>query len=48
MRLELQSGAVFGTSNTTTYVESAAGIGAGGRTGLTAVTTAALLAAQHY
>ncbi len=39
-------GAVFGTSNTTTYVESAAGIGAGGRTGLTAVTTAALLAAS--
>lgn len=35
-------GAVFGTSNTTTYVESAAGIGAGGRTGLTAVTTAAM------
>lgn len=33
-------GAVFGTSNTTTYVESAAGIGAGGRTGLTAVTVA--------
>ncbi|WP_179396142.1 NCS2 family permease [Lacticaseibacillus absianus] len=33
-------GAIFGTSNTTTYVESAAGIGAGGRTGLTAVTTA--------
>src|SRR5699024_7818546 len=31
-------GAVFGTSNTTTYVESAAGIGAGGRTGLTSVT----------
>ena len=26
-------GAVFGTSNTTTYVESAAGIGVGGRTG---------------
>ena len=39
-------GAVFGTSNTTTYVESAAGIGAGGRTGLTAVTTATLLAAS--
>lgn len=37
-------GAVFGTSNTTTYVESAAGIGAGGRTGLTAVTTAVLFA----
>ncbi|MCI1987016.1 MAG: NCS2 family permease [Lactobacillus sp.] len=34
-------GAIVGTSNTTTYVESAAGIGAGGRTGLTAVTTAA-------
>ncbi|WP_125706178.1 NCS2 family permease [Lacticaseibacillus daqingensis] len=33
-------GAIVGTSNTTTYVESAAGIGAGGRTGLTAVTTA--------
>lgn len=30
-------GAIFGTSNTTTYVESAAGIGAGGRTGLTSV-----------
>lgn len=30
-------GAVLGTSNTTTYVESAAGIGAGGRTGLTSV-----------
>ena len=28
-------GALFGTSNTTTYVESAAGIGSGGRTGLT-------------
>lgn len=35
-------GAIFGTSNTTTYVESAAGIGAGGRTGLTSVTTACL------
>ena len=33
-------GAIFGTSNTTTYVESAAGIGAGGRTGLTSVVTA--------
>lgn len=30
-------GAICGTSNTTTYVESAAGIGAGGRTGLTSV-----------
>lgn len=35
-------GAIFGTSNTTTYVESAAGIGAGGRTGLTSVITALL------
>ncbi|GMG65407.1 NCS2 family permease [Tetragenococcus halophilus] len=33
-------GSVFGTSNTTTFVESAAGIGAGGRTGLTSVTVA--------
>ena len=32
-------GSLFGTSNTTTYVESAAGIAAGGRTGLTALTT---------
>lgn len=38
-------GALFGTSNTTTYVESAAGIGAGGRTGLTSVVTALLFAA---
>ena len=35
-------GAIFGTSNTTTYVESAAGIAAGGRTGLTSVVTAIL------
>lgn len=35
-------GALFGTSNTTTYVESASGIAAGGRTGLTAVTAAVL------
>lgn len=33
-------GAVFGTSNTTTYTESAVGIAAGGRTGLTSVVTA--------
>ena len=32
-------GACLGTSTTTTYVESAAGVGAGGRTGLTAFTT---------
>lgn len=30
----------MGTSNTTTFVESAAGIGAGGRTGMTSVVTA--------
>lgn len=35
-------GALLGTSNTTTYVESAAGIGAGGRTGLTSLVTALL------
>jgi len=35
-------GALFGTSNTTTYVESTAGIEAGGRTGLTSVFTAVL------
>lgn len=38
-------GAIIGTSNTTTYVESAAGIGAGGRTGLTSVVTALLFLA---
>lgn len=35
-------GAVFGTSTVTTYVESAAGVTAGGRTGLTAVVTGVL------
>lgn len=35
-------GAMLGTSTTTTYVESAAGVSEGGRTGLTAVTTALL------
>ncbi|MGN0408591.1 MAG: NCS2 family permease [Bacteroides sp.] len=35
-------GAVFGTSTTTTYVESASGVTAGGRTGLTSVVTALL------
>ena len=34
------AGACFGTSTTTTYVESASGVGAGGRTGLTAFTAA--------
>ncbi|MET4698442.1 AGZA family xanthine/uracil permease-like MFS transporter [Constrictibacter sp. MBR-5] len=36
------AGAVFGTSTTTSYIESAAGIKAGGRTGLTAVVVACL------
>ncbi len=35
-------GAVFGTSTTTTYVESASGVTAGGRTGLTSLVTGAL------
>ena len=33
-------GAIVGTSSTTTYVESAAGIGAGGKTGLTSIVVA--------
>ncbi len=36
------AGALFGTSTTTSYIESAAGIRAGGRTGLTAVVVAVL------
>lgn len=40
------AGAVLGTSTTTTFVESAAGVGAGGRTGLTALTTAVLFLAS--
>ncbi|MBR2950826.1 MAG: NCS2 family permease [Lachnospiraceae bacterium] len=32
-------GAVFGTSTTTTFVESASGVSEGGRTGLTSITT---------
>ena len=35
------TGAVLGTSTCTTFVESAAGVGAGGRTGLASVVTAA-------
>jgi adenine/guanine/hypoxanthine permease len=34
------SGAIFGTSTTTSYVESTAGVGVGGRTGFTAIVTA--------
>ena len=36
------AGAVLGTSTTTTFVESAAGVAVGGRTGLTAMVTAGL------
>jgi AGZA family xanthine/uracil permease-like MFS transporter len=36
------TGAVLGTSTTVSYIESAAGIQAGGRTGLTAITVAVL------
>ncbi len=35
-------GALFGTSTVTTYVESSAGVAEGGRTGLTAVSTAVM------
>ncbi|MBE6765221.1 MAG: NCS2 family permease [Ruminococcaceae bacterium] len=41
-------GAIFGTSNTTTFVESAAGIGAGGRTGLTSVVVALCFAISAF
>ncbi len=41
-------GAIFGTSNTTTYVESAAGIGAGGRTGLTSVVVSICFAISAF
>ncbi|NMA24328.1 MAG: NCS2 family permease [Clostridiales bacterium] len=41
-------GALFGTSNTTTYIESAAGISEGGRTGLTSVVTAILFIVSAF
>lgn len=41
-------GALLGTSNTTTFVESAAGIGAGGRTGLTSVVVAICFALSAF
>lgn len=40
--LATTAGAVLGTSTTTTFVESAAGVSEGGRTGLTAMVTAIL------
>ncbi len=41
-------GALFGTSNTTTFVESSAGIGAGGRTGLTSVVVSICFALSAF
>ncbi|WP_412988925.1 NCS2 family permease [Pediococcus siamensis] len=41
-------GSLFGTSNITTYVESSAGIGAGGRTGLTSVVVAILFLLSSF
>jgi AGZA family xanthine/uracil permease-like MFS transporter len=41
-------GAIFGTSTTTTYVESASGIAEGGRTGMTALTIAVLFALSLF
>ena len=41
-------GAVLGTSTTTTFVESSAGVAAGGRTGLTALTTAVLFLVSMF
>ena len=41
-------GAIAGTSNVTTYIESAAGIGAGGRTGLTALVVAICFAISSF
>ncbi len=40
--------AALGTSTTTSYIESAAGVNAGGRTGLTAVTVAILFVAALF
>ena len=41
-------GALFGTSTTTTFVESASGVAEGGRTGLTAVTAAAFFGLSRF
>ena len=41
-------GAVFGTSTTTTYIESAAGVEDGGKTGLVAVTVGVLMLAGLF
>ncbi len=42
------TGAMLGTSTVTTFVESGAGVSAGGRTGLTALTTAVLFFAAMF
>ncbi|MFC4377776.1 NCS2 family permease [Nocardia halotolerans] len=42
------AGAIIGTSTTTAYVESTAGVSAGGRTGLTAVSTAGWFAIAMF
>ncbi|MFC4335309.1 NCS2 family permease [Salininema proteolyticum] len=42
------AGAIIGTSTTTAYVESTAGVAAGGRTGLTAVSTAGWFAIAAF
>ncbi|HEX3076234.1 MAG TPA: NCS2 family permease [Lachnospiraceae bacterium] len=42
------AGAILGTSTTTTYVESSSGVSEGGRTGLTALTTALLFFASIF
>ena len=41
-------GSIFGTANTTTYLESSVGIEAGGRTGLTSLTVAVLFALSLF
>ena len=41
-------GSVTGTSSVTSYIESAAGVAAGGRTGVTAITTGLLFAAALF
>lgn len=42
------AGSIVGTSTTTAYVESSAGVGAGGRTGMTSVVTAACFALAMF
>lgn len=46
--ISTMAGAIFGTTASGAYIESAAGISAGGRSGLTAVTTALLFLAALF